>query len=221
MSHGFKRIRSLILALHKRVTAAQNGLRAGAWQTVLTESLAGKALGVVGLGHLGKRVARIGLAFGMDVTAWSPNLTDERAALAGVRRVSKEALFSEADVVSLHLVLGAGTAGLVSAATLSTMKPSAFLINTARAGLVDEEALIKALEQGRIAGAGLDVFSQEPLPTDHVLRRLDNVVLTPHLGYVTRDKSRSVLPKCSEERERLACRRIRAAVGPLSDHAAG
>ncbi len=176
---------SLILALHKRVVQAHNALRAGEWQTVITESLSGKVLGVVGLGRLGQYVTRVGLAFGMEVIAWSPNLTDERAAAAGVRRVSKSALFAEADVVSLHLVSNATTRGIVGEAEIAAMKPSAYLINTSRGPLVDEKALMSALHERRIAGAGLDVFWEEPLAKDHPLRRLDNVVLTPHVGYVT------------------------------------
>ena len=160
-------------------------MRSGGWQeTVITESLAGKTLGVLGLGRLGKFVARYGQAFGMNVIAWSPHLTDERAAEASVKRVSKEQLFSEADVISLHLVSNASTRGIVGAAEINAMKRTAYLVNTSRGPLVDEQALISALQEKRIAGAGLDVYWTEPLPKDHVLRRLDNVVLTPHLGYV-------------------------------------
>jgi len=177
----------LILALAKRIPAEERALRAGAWQTGLTLTLTGKRLGVVGLGKLGAQVARVGLAFGMDVVAWSQNLTDERAAEAGVRRVDKHALFATADVVSLHLVLGERTRGVVGAAELGAMKPTAYLVNTARAGLVDEAALVEALRERRIAGAGLDVFSTEPLPAGHPLLALDNTVLTPHLGYVTQE----------------------------------
>ena len=151
---------------------------------MITEALAGKTLGVLGLGRLGKHVARYGQAFGMNVIAWSPHLTDERAAEVAVRRVSKEALFAEADVVSLHLVSNAATRGIVGAAEIAAMKPTAYLVNTSRGPLVDEKALISSLQERRIAGAGLDVFWTEPLPKDHPVRRLDNVVLTPHLGYV-------------------------------------
>jgi phosphoglycerate dehydrogenase-like enzyme len=176
---------ALVLALVKRVPQADKALRAGGWQeTVITESLAGKTLGVLGLGRLGKHVARYGQAFGMNVIAWSPHLTDERAAEASVRRVSKEALFAEADVVSLHLVSNASTRGIVGAAEIGAMKRTAYLVNTSRGPLIDEQALISALQEKRIAGAGLDVFWTEPLPKDHIVRRLDNVVLTPHLGYV-------------------------------------
>ncbi|HUP95507.1 MAG TPA: D-2-hydroxyacid dehydrogenase family protein [Burkholderiales bacterium] len=176
---------ALVLALTKRIPQAQQALRAGGWQeSVVTESLAGKTLGVLGLGRLGKHVARYGQAFGMKVIAWSPHLTDERATEVSVRRVSKEALFAESDVVSLHLVSNAATKGIVGAAEIQAMKPSAYIINTSRGPLIDEQALLKALQERRIAGAGLDVFWTEPLPKDHPVRRLDNVVLTPHLGYV-------------------------------------
>jgi phosphoglycerate dehydrogenase-like enzyme len=176
---------ALILALVKRISQADKAMRSGGWQeSVMTESLTGKTLGVLGLGRLGKHVARYGQAFGMNVIAWSPHLTDERAAAAGARRVSKEALFSESDVISLHLVSNASTRGIVGAAEIGAMKRTAYLVNTSRGPLVDEQALMTALTERRIAGAGLDVFWKEPLPVDHPLRRLDNVVLTPHLGYV-------------------------------------
>lgn len=177
----------LILALAKRIPAEDKALRAGAWQTGLTTTLTGKRLGVVGLGKLGAQVARVGLAFGMSVVAWSQNLTDARAAEVGVARMDKATLFATADVVSLHLVLGERSRGIVGAEDIAAMKPTAWLINTARAGLVDEAALVDALAHRRIAGAGLDVFSVEPLPADHPLRGLPNTVLTPHLGYVTQE----------------------------------
>jgi len=176
---------SLVLALVKRIPQADKAMRTGGWQeTVITEALAGKTLGVLGLGRLGKHVARYGQAFGMNVIAWSPHLTDERAAEVSVRRVAKEGLFAESDVVSLHLVSNAATRGIVGAAEIAAMKPTAYIVNTSRGPLVDEKALISALQERRIAGAGLDVFWTEPLPKDHPVRRLDNVVLTPHLGYV-------------------------------------
>ncbi len=177
----------LILALAKRIPGGDRALRGGAWQTDLARTLAGRTLGVVGLGRIGTVVARVGLAFGMEVVAWSPNLTDARAAAAGVRRVEKGALFAAGDVVTLHLVLGPATRAVVGAAELGAMRPSAVLVNTARAGLLDEAALAAALSAGRIAGAGLDVFSVEPLPRDHPLRSAPNTVLTPHLGYATRE----------------------------------
>jgi phosphoglycerate dehydrogenase-like enzyme len=176
---------ALLLGLVKRIPQSQQAMRSGGWQeTVITESLAGKTLGVLGLGRLGKYVARYGQAFDMDVIAWSPHLTDERAAEASVRRVSKEALFAQSDVISLHLVSNAATRGIVGAKEIGAMKRTAYLINTSRGPLVDEDALLTALQERRIAGAGLDVYWTEPLPPDHPVRRLDNVVLTPHLGYV-------------------------------------
>jgi phosphoglycerate dehydrogenase-like enzyme len=179
---------ALLLALFKRMPQSEQAMRAGAWQeTVMTQSLMGKTLGVLGLGRLGTYVAKYGLAFGMNVIAWSPNLTDERTAAVGVRRVSKEALFKESDAISIHMVLNAKTKDIVAAADLALMKSTAYLINTSRGPLVNEQALIGALQAKKIAGAGLDVFWSEPLAKDHVLRKLDNVVLTPHVGYVVDD----------------------------------
>jgi phosphoglycerate dehydrogenase-like enzyme len=177
----------LILALVKRIPAEDKAMRAGAWQTGLTEGLAGKRLGIVGLGKLGAQVARVGQAFGMEIVAWSPNLDDARAAAAGATRVEKRALFATSDVVSLHLVLSERTRGVVGADELGAMKPSAWFVNTSRAGLVDMGALVEILRERRIAGAGLDVFPVEPIPADDPLLSLPNVVLTPHLGYVTRE----------------------------------
>jgi phosphoglycerate dehydrogenase-like enzyme len=177
----------LILALARRIPEEDRATRAGAWQTTVGVGLSGKTLGVLGLGRLGAQVARIGRAFDMRVIAWSQNLTAERAAREGAELVSREALFREADVLSVHLVLSERTRGLVGASELGAMKPSAFLINTSRGPIVDEAALIAALQRRAIAGAGLDVFDREPLPDAHVLRRLDRTVLTPHLGYVTRE----------------------------------
>jgi len=177
----------LILALAKRIPAEERALRGGRWQTGLTDSLAGRRLGLVGLGKLGMQVAKVGQAFGMQVAAWSPNLTDERAAAAGVTRLDKQDLFATSDVVSVHLVLGERTRGVVGAAEFTAMKPTAFFVNTARAGLVDEAALMEALRHGHIAGAGIDVFPIEPLPADSPWLDLPNTVLTPHLGYVTRE----------------------------------
>jgi phosphoglycerate dehydrogenase-like enzyme len=175
----------LILALVKRIPAEDRALRGGAWQTALAGSLGGKRLGVVGLGRIGTVVTGVGLALGMDVVAWSPNLTDERAAAARARRVEKRALFETADVVTVHLVLGPTTRGVVGAAEIAAMKPTAILVNTARAGLVDMAVLATALGERRIAGAGLDVFPVEPLPADDPIRSAPNTVLTPHLGYAT------------------------------------
>jgi phosphoglycerate dehydrogenase-like enzyme len=174
-------------------------MRAGKWQTTVGVGLKGKVLGVIGLGRLGTEVARVGTAFGMDVIAWSQNLTAEAAAAAGARLVSKETLFREADVVTIHLVLSARTRRLVGEADIAAMKPTAYLINTARGPIVDEWALVEALRANRIAGAGLDVFDEEPLPGDHVLRQLENVVLTPHLGYVTVENYRQMYSEAVDD----------------------
>ena len=176
-----------VLALRKHLLASHAALQAGHWQPQLAQALIGNTLGLVGLGNIGQQMARIGQAFGMDVIAWSPNLTPDRAQAVGVRCVSKQALLEGADVLSLHLALAPSTVNVLGAADLALMKPSAILVNTARAELVNEQALLQALQSGRIAGAGLDVFWQEPLPVTHPLLALDNVVLTPHLGYATED----------------------------------
>ena len=180
---------ALLLAAARDLAKADRGMRAGLWHeglragTVLEE----RRLGVVGLGRLGSRVAGYGKAFGMDVVAWSQNLTPERAAEAGVRYVSKEELFATSDFVSIHVVLSERTRGLVGAAELARMKPTAILVNTSRGPIVDEAALIEALRAGRIAHAALDVYDREPLPADHPLRHMENVTLAPHLGYVNSD----------------------------------
>ena len=176
---------ALILAVARHLPEEDRSIRAGGWQQTVGTDLAGGTLGVLGLGRLGERVARIGLAFGMDVVAWSQNLTDERAAEVGVRRVEKHALLETADVVTIHLQLSDRTRGLIGARELQLMKPSAILVNTSRGPIVDEAALVHALRDGVIAGAGLDVFDTEPLPRHHPLRDLRRAVLTPHLGYVT------------------------------------
>jgi phosphoglycerate dehydrogenase-like enzyme len=177
-----------MLALVKRLPQCEKAMRSGGWQEhVMTESLAGKTLGVLGLGRLGQFVAQYGQAFGMNVIAWSPNLTDERAAAVAVRRVAKEALFKESDFISVHMVLSKTTRGIVGAADLALMKPTAYIVNTSRGPLIDEQPLIDVLQNKKIAGAGLDVFWTEPLQKDHVLRSLDNAVLTPHVGYVVDD----------------------------------
>jgi phosphoglycerate dehydrogenase-like enzyme len=176
---------ALILAVARHVPQEDAAVRAGAWQQTVGTDLAGATLGVVGLGRLGAKVATIGQAFGMDVVAWSQNLTEERAREIGVRRVEKEELLATADVVTVHLVLSDRTRGLLGRDDLARMKPTAYLINTSRGPIIDEPALIDALRDGTIAGAGLDVFDQEPLPADHPLRESRRAVLTPHLGYVT------------------------------------
>jgi phosphoglycerate dehydrogenase-like enzyme len=176
---------ALILAVARHVPQEDAAVRAGAWQQTVGTDLAGATLGVIGLGRLGAKVAAVGQAFGMDVVAWSQNLTDERAREVGVRRVGKDELLATADVVTVHLVLSDRTRGLIDRGDFARMKRSAYLINTSRGPIVDEAALIDALRDGTIAGAGLDVFDQEPLPADHPLRELRRAVLTPHLGYVT------------------------------------
>ena len=178
---------ALILGLARHVRAEAQGLREGGpWQSTVGTDLAGRTLGLLGLGRIGSRVARVGLAFGMDVLAWSPHLTDERAAEHGVRRAAdKRELMAGSDIVSLHLVLSDRTRGIVGEDELRAMRPTARLVNTSRAGLVDGEALLRALREGWIAGAGLDVFATEPLPADDPLRTLPNVLALPHLGYVT------------------------------------
>ncbi len=175
----------LILALGRHICAEDRLLRNGGWQHTVGLELAGARLGVVGLGRLGAEVARIGLAFGMDVVAWSENLRPERAVEIGVRAVDKDELFTTSDVVSLHLVLSDRSRGVVGARELGLMRSTAYLVNTSRGPLIDEAALIAALQEHRIAGAGLDVFDIEPLPLDHPLRSASNTVLTPHIGYVT------------------------------------
>lgn len=176
---------ALILGLVRNVAADDARIRAGRWQETLGLDLDGRTLGVVGLGRQGSRVARVGLAFGMNVVAWSPNLTEERAAEQGVGLATKASLFESADVVTVHMVLSDRSRGLVGSAELQAMKPSAFLVNTSRAGLVDQDALAQALEEGWIAGAGLDVFDIEPLPAEHWLRTAPRTLLSPHMGYVT------------------------------------
>jgi phosphoglycerate dehydrogenase-like enzyme len=176
---------ALILAVARHIPEEDRSIRAGGWQQSIGTDLAGSRLGIIGLGRLGERVARIGQAFEMDVVAWSQNLTEERAAEVGVRRVEKDELLETADVVTIHTVLSKRTRGLIGREEIARMKPSAILINTSRGPIVDEAALVEALREGTIAGAGLDVYSEEPLPRQHPLRELRRAVLTPHLGYVT------------------------------------
>jgi phosphoglycerate dehydrogenase-like enzyme len=177
----------LIIALMRNIPREDAAVRAGSWQVSLGPELAGRTIGVVGLGRVGGRVAQIARAFGMSVIAWSENLTAERAAAVEARLVGKDELFASADVVTLHLVLGERTRGLLGERELALMKPTAYLVNTSRGPIVDEPALVNALRAGSIAGAALDVFDEEPLPVDHPLCTLDNTVLTPHIGYVGQD----------------------------------
>jgi phosphoglycerate dehydrogenase-like enzyme len=177
---------ALILNLARHVTQENVNLRAGGWQHTVGTDLAGAQLGVLGLGRLGAQVARIGLAFGMTVSAWSEHLTDERAAEVGVRRApTKAGLLASSDVLTIHLVLSERTRGLLGGPELALMRPSALLVNTSRGPIVEESALVTALRAGRIGGAGLDTFDLEPLPADHPFRTLPTVLATPHLGYVT------------------------------------
>ena len=180
----------LVLALFRRIAVEDRATRDGKWQTTLGLGLNGKTLGVIGLGTLGSRVARYGKAFEMEVLAWSQNLTAERAAEVGATLVGKDELLRRSDVVSIHLVLSDRSRGLVGARELGLMKRTAYLVNTSRGPIVDEAALIRALQDGTIAGAGLDVFEPEPLPLDHPFRKLPNTVITPHLGYVTEETYR-------------------------------
>ena len=174
---------SLILAIVRNITIENTSLRNGGWQTRVGGDLKGKTLGVLGLGHVGGPVAAIGKAFGMNIIAWSPNMTIEKAKLSGARYVSKEDLFRQSDILSVHIILSNSTRGIVGEADLDLMKPSAYFINTSRGPLVDEAALIRALKNKKIAGAALDVFDTEPLPAYHPFRSLPNVLATPHLGY--------------------------------------
>jgi phosphoglycerate dehydrogenase-like enzyme len=180
----------LILSLARRIPAEDRATREGRWQTSVGLGLNGKTLGVLGLGTLGSRAARVGRAFEMEVLAWSQNLTAERAALVGATLVPKDELLARSDFVSIHLVLGERTRGLIGARELGLMKRSAYLVNTSRGPIVDEAALIRGLQDGTLAGAGLDVFDEEPLPPDHPFRRLPNTAITPHLGYVTEETYR-------------------------------
>ncbi|NVZ56015.1 D-2-hydroxyacid dehydrogenase family protein [Pseudomonas edaphica] len=190
---------ALIMASTRNLLAEANSLRAGGWQVGLGGDLYGKTLGVLGLGSIGQKVAQFGQAFGMRVIAWSENLTPERAAEAGVSWVSKRELFEQADILSVHLVLSERSRSLVDAQALGWMKPSARLVNTSRGPIVDEQALIEALSAGRLAGAALDVYSEEPLPVDHPFRRLPNVLATPHVGYVSEQNYRQFYQQMIED----------------------
>ena len=176
---------ALILASARNIVAESNSLRSGGWQRTVGTELRGKTLGVLGLGRVGSEVARIGRAFGMDLIAWSQNMTPEAAQAAGAVLVSKDELFEQADILTIHLVLSGRTRSLVGAAELALMKPTARLINASRGPIVDEPALISALRNKQIAGAAIDVFDIEPLPASHPFRTLDNVLATPHIGYVS------------------------------------
>ena len=174
----------LILALARQIPREDRAVREGGWQVSLGMGLRGRTLGILGLGNLGTQVASIGAAFGMEIIAWSQNLTAERAQAAGAELVEFEELLERSDVITIHLKLSERTRGLIGADELAAMKESAYIINTSRGPIIDEDALVEALEAGAIAGAGLDTFDREPLPLDHPLRSLPNTVLTPHVGYV-------------------------------------
>jgi D-3-phosphoglycerate dehydrogenase len=190
----------LILELTRRIGYENARLKAGEpWQVTLGPDIEGLTLGVIGLGKLGQRVAAIAKAFGMNVIAWSPNLTPDRCQAAGVAYAGKDDLFGTADVVTIHMVLSDRSRGLVAARELALMKPAAYIVNTSRGPIIDEGALIAALAERRIAGAGLDVFDVEPLRLDHPFRRMDNVVITPHLGYVSEQNYRTYFPGIVED----------------------
>ena len=182
---------SLILGSMRHLDREAASLRQGGWQTGVGANLRGKCLGVVGLGNIGREVARIGLAFGMNVIAWSQNLTKEMANAAGAALVDKQTLFRTADIVTIHLVLSRRTVGLVGASELALMKSTARLVNTSRGPIVDQTALIEALRERRIEGAAIDVFDVEPLPGGHPFRTRENVLATPHIGYVTEELYRT------------------------------
>lgn len=190
---------ALIMAVTRNIVDEANSLRAGQWQTGIGSDLYGKTLGIVGLGSIGQKIARYALAFEMKVIAWSENLTAERAAEHGVTYVSKQALFEQSDVISVNLVLSDRSRGLVDAESLNRMKPTAYLVNTARGPIVDEDALIDVLKQKKIAGAALDVYSVEPLPGDHPFRSLPNLLATPHVGYVTENNYRMFFSQMIED----------------------
>ncbi|WP_420405141.1 D-2-hydroxyacid dehydrogenase family protein [Nisaea sp.] len=182
---------AMLMALARQVAHDDRMMREGKWQTRIGIDLMGRTLGVIGLGKLGSQVSEIAKVFGMDVVAWSPNLTEERCAEVGVRKAaSKEDLLREADIVTLHVVLSDRSRHMIDAKALAEMKPTALLVNTSRGPIVDEGALIDALKNNRIAGAAVDVFEPEPLPADHPIRDLDNILLTPHMGYVTEETYR-------------------------------
>src|ERR1700730_6621108 len=190
----------LMLELARKIGHEHARLKAGAWwQETIGIDLFGKTLGLLGLGRLGSRAAAIGRAFGMELIAWSQNLTDEKAREAGATRVEKDELFRRADFITIHLQLSPRSKGLVGAKEFGLMKPSAFLVNTSRGPIVEEAALLAALREHRIAGAGLDVYDVEPLPENHPLRKMDNAVITPHLGYVTEDTFRSFYRQTVED----------------------
>ena len=191
----------LILGLFRRIPSERDATRRGHWQTTLGLTLRSKVLGIMGLGRLGSLVAKIGMAFEMDVIAWSQNLTAERCAEIGATLVDKETLLSRADVVTIHLVLSDRTRGIIGAPELALMKPTAYLVNTSRGPMIDGAALVGALEAKAIAGAAIDVFDTEPIAADHPLLKLENALVTPHIGYVTEENYRTFLGEMVENIE--------------------
>jgi D-3-phosphoglycerate dehydrogenase len=190
----------LMLEVTRRIGFENARMKKGErWQVTIGEDLESLTLGIVGLGKLGQRVAAVGKAFGMKVIAWSQNLTADAAQAAGATYATKEDLFATSDIVTIHYQLGPRSRGLITGEDIARMKKTAYLINTARAPIVDQAALLKALQEKRIAGAGLDVFETEPLPLDHPYRKLDNVVLTPHLGYVSQQNYKKYFPDIVED----------------------
>jgi phosphoglycerate dehydrogenase-like enzyme len=188
----------LILGAVRRIAEDHQFMRLGGWQTRIGHRVAGKTLGLLGLGRLGSAVGRVGLAFGMKAIAWSQNLTAERAAAQGIERVEKDELFRRSDILSVHLVLSDRSRGLVGAREIGLMKPGAILVNTSRGPITDTAAVIEALKSGHLGYAGFDVYDKEPLPADHPLRTAPNVILTPHIGYVTDENYRSSYPQIVE-----------------------
>ena len=190
---------ALIFAVAKRTGVDDRGIRAGGWQTGFPIPLGGKTLGLLGAGHLGGAMVPVAKALGMDVVAWSQNLTDERCAELGVKKVGKDELLSSADVLGVFLVFSERSRNTLKADDLAKMKSGAILVNISRGPIVEEEALVEALRSGHLAGAGLDVFDREPLPADHPFRSLDNVVVTPHIGYVTEQLFRTAWQRMAED----------------------
>ena len=190
---------ALILDLTKKISKESTLMHSGGWQGYVSDGLNGKTLGLIGLGRLGERIARFGLALDMEVIAWSENLTEERCAEVGVRRVEKDELLRQSDFVSIHVVLSDRSRGLIGAQELALMKSTAYLVNTSRGPIVEEGALVEALRAKKIAGAGLDVYDIEPLPQDHALRGLDNAVLTGHTGYVVKELYEMVYAQAVED----------------------
>ncbi|WCT10035.1 D-2-hydroxyacid dehydrogenase family protein [Mucilaginibacter jinjuensis] len=181
---------TLLMALAKHIPQENANFKSGGWQQTIGMDLAGKTIGIVGLGRVGEKIAQFARAFDMNVIAWSQNLTEEKAEALGAKLVTKEELFKQADIVTTHLVLSARTKGIIGQQEFDLMKPTALFINTSRGPLVDEKALIETLQQKKIAGAAIDVFDVEPLPADHPLRKLDNLLATSHIGYVTENTYR-------------------------------